>query len=130
MSTRSLGDVEASWAIAASIPPPFMWPSRRPPSAPPPVLWINCSNPPRVSVPNADERANSGVGRHLSTTRPRLPPGTSFAPVSASSDAGHRDLPHGGVGRFARMVRPLPIHAYRLPLLPQPPLSQVSRLGS
>src|SRR5439155_13472283 len=45
-------------------------------------------------------------------------------------DAGHRDLPHGAIGRFSRRVRPLPIHAYCLPLLRQPPLPQVSRLGS
>ena len=49
---------------------PLRLPSRRPPSAPPPVLWINCSNPARASALNADEQANSGVGRHLSTTRP------------------------------------------------------------
>ena len=44
---------------------------------------------------------------------------------------GDRGLPHAGVGRCCRMVRPLPIHASSLPLLlPQPPLPQVPRRGT
>src|SRR5580704_2006237 len=74
--------------------------------------------------------ANLGVGRHLSTARPRLPPVASLASAPAPSHASHRELPDPGSGRGGRMVRPLPVHAYPLSLLPQSPLPQVSRGGA
>jgi hypothetical protein len=49
---------------------------------------------------------------------PRLPAGALLASAPAPPDAGHRNLPHPRIGRGCRMVRPLPIHPYPLPLLP------------
>src|SRR6266550_585479 len=121
-------------AIAASIPRLATPGSLRLRSPSPPALWINSwpglGKRLNVNPPKPDERANSRVGRHLSTIRPRLPAGPSFAPVSASLDAGHRDLPHGRIGRRGRMVRPLPIHSHPLPFLPQPSLPQVPGRGA
>src|SRR5665811_2447946 len=87
-----------------------------------------CSSPP--SALNADAHANPGVGRHLSTTRPRLPAGPLAAPASPPSHAGHRSLPYSALGRCGRMVRPVSIHSHPVSLLPEPPLPQVPRRGT
>src|ERR1039457_5081985 len=85
---------------------------------------------PRPHPNTRHDRADSGVGRHLSTTRRGLPADACLAPASAPPDAGHRELPHGRAGGRRRMVRPLPKYAHRVSLLPQPALSQVPGLGA
>jgi hypothetical protein len=131
--------------ISASIPPRTTRLSRSRSSPAPKVPWITCrpvknwaagprpkshSRPPQsLQRRSKHAPANSRVGRHLSTTRRRLPADACLAPASASPHAGHRELPHRRAGWRRRMVRPLPKHAHRLSLLPGPALSQVPGLA-